>query len=409
MNIAIITNSTYGGYGYSIVGKNVCKGLRDKGYNCIIFGMQTIARTIKDEYGNINIPFRYDPFGSDSLGNYINCYNINLIIGIFDKWLDQWNYLIPLIKQFNIPYIQHITINSEPISPYLHSKVVDANMIVCPSKWNLKLIQNVGLGDKSIWIPHGVDTDIYKPIDEDEKNKLKEKMNLKDKFVFLSIQRHKGLQKNFPALFYSYNIFLQNVPDAKKNTRMLILTDPTEPEGMMNLLHLRERLGLQEYVKFVKTKPTSDCEGLEIASEEDQKAFYHHANFKLDEYEMRKVYGLSDCFVNSSSGESFCLPVLESFAMGLPVVAPNFGAVVELVNESKAGLLAKIKMMYTTPLISDIAYVDEINLAELMNTIYINKKLREEMRENGIKYAQQYDWKTKIVPMWIELLKIFGG
>ena len=51
MKIMIFSNSSYGGWGYGVVSKYVAKGLREHGFNPILFGMQTIGRIIEDEYG----------------------------------------------------------------------------------------------------------------------------------------------------------------------------------------------------------------------------------------------------------------------------------------------------------------------------------------------------------------------
>ena len=67
-------------------------------------------------------------------------------------------------------------------------------------------------------------------------------------------------------------------------------------------------------------------------------------NQKLDEESMPFLYQEADCVIVPSRGEAFCLPLLESMALGIPVITTNFGGQVDFVNED-VGWLIEIKQL----------------------------------------------------------------
>jgi glycosyltransferase involved in cell wall biosynthesis len=67
-------------------------------------------------------------------------------------------------------------------------------------------------------------------------------------------------------------------------------------------------------------------------------------NQKTDEKDIPIFYQESDCFVLPSRGEAYGVPFVESMAMGIPVIAPDFGGQVDFVND-EVGWLIKIEQL----------------------------------------------------------------
>lgn len=102
-----------------------------------------------------------------------------------------------------------------------------------------------------------------------------------------------------------------------------------------------------------------------------------------------------------------CLPVLEGFATGLPMIAPNCSSFIELIGEdpkTRRGLLSSIIDWQMIPDGSIRALVNEVDLANQMKIIYQSEELRKTLSKNAIKFAQDYTWE-KIVMQWDQLLK----
>ena len=399
MNILIHSNSVTGRYGYSVVFGDVAKALAKAGHNIYYFGMQTMHPPMKDNDGIVWLGLRYDSFGSDMMENYVRMYKIDAVLTGWDVWLPQAQYIPQVCKKYNIPWICHTTINSTPLSPHLATPFSHAQYLVAPSKYNEFELNRAGFNNVSC-IPHGVDLDVYKP------NKIEKPayvMGERPETIFLSVMRNKGFQKNYPGLFYGYKTFLDNVPGAREKTKMYILTDPFEPDAIQ-LDVLRNKMGLDNHVRFIWSKPDKDEKTIIPTFEGDPEGVAHNANMNFSSDKMAEIYNGADIHIIASSGESFCLPCAESMACGIPQVFPNNTTGPELVGESKAGLLADIGMNNTTPLISDVQLVSPVSLAKCMHELYINKELRAESAKNAQKHAKNYEI-NNIMKLWVDLFK----
>jgi len=123
--------------------------------------------------------------------------------------------------------------------------------------------------------------------------------------------------------------------------------------------------------------------------------------------ELRKLYGIADCFVSLSRCESFSLPVLEAQAMGLPCIVPgwDYHGAAEQIRESGAGLFVRVAALELTPLISYVCVPDEQDAALKMEEIYKNEELRKELGERGRRFAETRSWDKVVEEGWIPLLK----
>jgi len=402
MNVLIISNSAYRGYGYSTVATKVAEGLRDLGCNVCYFGLQSIHPPYK-ENGITFLGIRYDVWGKDILAQYLNAYDIRVLITIFDVWMDSTLYLSEIPKKARVKWICHVTINGSPLSPYLERNIKNADVIVAPSKFALKVLAQAGY--EAVYIPHGVDTSIFKPLSKKEIEKTKEQLGVADKnFIALSVMRNKSAtQKDFPALFKAWKLFVNRIK--KKDAVLLVLSDPYEPEGL-RLDLLRSRYGIEDSVKFIWSKPSDDWSKIVPTYENDPMGFAYSANNGFPPEEMAKIYNVCDCHVISSPGESFNLPTLEAMACGKPVIAPDNSSPHYLISESNAGLLAEIaRESVMNVLLCDYQLVDIYSLAACIDEMYNFPDKREEFGKNALKYAQYYDWK-RIIPLWYELIKI---
>jgi len=398
-----MTNSAAGRYGYSVVFYEVAKGLRDAGHEIVYLGLQEIHPPFKQE--NITwLGIRYDAFANDIAENYCRAYKVDSFLIGMDVWLDQLQYVTGVTRKLNIPLITHVTVNSYPLSPFLARFLSESNYIVSPSKFAFNTVTEVFRGDV-YFIPHGVDLDVYKPLPEEEKKKMKERLRVDDKdFILLSVMRNKSpFQKNFPALFHAWKSVLQNKPELKEKGVLLCLTDPFEA-GSINLDLLRNRVGLKDYVKFIWTKPTEDLSGIQMTYEGDPEGFVHNANCNFSAEEMAKLYNIADVHIISSFGESANLPSIESMACGIPQINAKHSTGFELVQEPNTGLLADISANLTNPLISDQWIVDSKSLAKCILTMYEDEGMRKEFSKNALNFAKTRSWKI-VIPRWVELFK----
>lgn len=370
--------------GYGIVSNNLIKFLKDK-IDIKMLGLQNIGHQ-KEEY---NLPMLDDIYGSDALDFYTKLYGIDYVLTILDNWVSPYAYLPNLLKELKVGHICHVTINSLPLFPLLNDKIKNANFWIAPSKFVEKALLNIGYDKNRVhYIPHGVDTNIFKPFPKEEKEKHKTMMGYNNKFVWLAVATNTGMEKNWHGLFYAYKIFLTQNPEA--NTILHCHTNMHYPSGY-DLEALAKMFGIAENIRFIS--------GISL-------------NAGLPPGEMAKLYNAADCYISSSMGESFHLPALEAMACGIPCIIPNHTTGPELVGEAEAGFLIELLKMkngqefgLTGPTISDKWLADPVDMADKMTEIYKDKKLREEFSENAVKFAQGYDWEKVIIPKWLEFFK----
>lgn len=173
---------------------------------------------------------------------------------------------------------------------------------VSPSKWLMKLAKQSLLKKIPIFhIPHGIDTNQYKPID-----KIRSRTKLRipsDKNVIL--------------------VVAQRLDSFIKGGDLLIraLRDLPEPLKKDSLVLVFGRDG-----QFISEKINIETVDLGYIEDDDTKAM---------------AYSAADIFVCASRAESFCNVVLESMACGTPVVAFDVSALPDLVQPDVTGYLAE--------------------------------------------------------------------
>jgi len=135
----------------------------------------------------------------------------------------------------------------------------------------------------------------------------REAKNLLDKRVILSIGKNQR-RKNFGAL-------IEGVALAGDKYHLHIITfDVTNDEGF-DLQGLADYYGLENFT------------------------YYDGSQGFMEDGYINYWYNIANCFVLTSQGEGVGMPLLESMATGTRVLAPDYGAMGEVVRKFKGGLL----------------------------------------------------------------------
>ncbi len=374
MNILFFGASSNITSAFGKIAYNIVTGLRAKGFNIYELGLQN--RGLQRE--KWRLPLIASPYAEDAFNYYLKKLEIECVITLVDNWMPQWSW-IPKSLPKNVFWICHTVVNTVPVAPKLATIYKEADALVSPSKFSTQQLIDYGLGNIT-QIPHGVNSDVFKPLSSKNREKLKKKAGYKGKFVFLYVGTNRGMQKGISELLYAFKLFLEN---SKAGDAVLHLHCYPRTEEGLDLELMAQRFGIGNKVFYT--------EG-------------YNMDAGFNEKKMAELYNMADVFVIASRGESFCIPVLESMACGIPIVATDCTALTELVQESSAGLLAKPICRWATPLIADKVIVDELEMAKCMGKLYNSKELRSEMGENGRKFAVQFSWQ-KAIDAWADLIK----
>jgi len=98
----------------------------------------------------------------------------------------------------------------------------------------------------------------------------------------------------------------------------------------------------------------------------------------VTESEKIKILQQSEIVVNTSSREGWGLTVIESNACGIPVIAANSPGLRDSVKDGYNGLL--------------YPYGDIDALTNALRNLLTNRKLKQTMRKNAVKWSQQFNW-----------------
>lgn len=166
-----------------------------------------------------------------------------------------------------------------------------------PSHFNVETFRNSGVTVPIHVIPLGIDPDYYNPLITSYKKHRK--------YTFLSVFEW-GERKAPEILLKAYSKAF------KKSDEVILICKVINNDGSINIDEEIRKLNLPE-------------DGPEII-------FLY--NTKFMDYDMATLYRSADCFVISTRGEGWGMPILEAMACGLPAIATNWSSQVDFFNAS---------------------------------------------------------------------------
>ena len=191
--------------------------------------------------------------------------------------------------------------------------------IWCPSEHVKKAIlfypENKYLNNKIKIVPHGVNLNIFQPLEKKEE---------KRPFIFCS---NKGFSQGINdrgGMQFLVKAYVEEFTN-KDNVLLKLKINPSYLNGEFNVVKEFENIGV-------------------IKKSNSPKLMISTAN--IDYKQMPMVYD-GDVFISPTMAEAFNIPPAESMAMGLPCIVTKFGGQVDFVN-NKNGWLVKGKLVEVT-------------------------------------------------------------
>ncbi|MBI2927042.1 MAG: glycosyltransferase family 4 protein [Verrucomicrobia bacterium] len=306
----------------------------------------------------------------------INEFKPDIVITLGEIWMVDWLPAHPTRRQFK--WIGYFPIDGGPFYPPWEPILKDVDEVVAMSQFGQQVLQ-AGLPSRCIHvIYHGVDTAAFHPLTD--RAWLKSHERFRGKFVIGCVARNQA-RKNIPALVKAVASLRERID----NLHLVLHMNPCDVGyDIVTLLH-RYRLEGQ-----------ADVSGPDSTLDRG-----------LSDEQLNRLYNLFDVMVLPSTGEGFGLPIIESFAAGVPVVATDYSACSELVRGR--GELVKILTTVTagTNLIEQ-AVIDVEDLAARIERLYRNPELVRQYSEAGLAFAQSLNW-DRLLPQWLQLISAAAG
>jgi len=246
-----------------------------------------------------------DGYGdADVIRQLIKIENPDAIMLITDPRYFIWLFQIENEIRKHIP-ITYLNIWDDYPAPIYNKPFYEAcDLLMGISKQTVN-INKIVLGDKAddkiiTYIPHGLNNDIFIPLDKDDV-KLKEfKKNL-----------FKGKEYNFSLLFNSRNIRRKQIPDTILAYKYFIDQLP-ESEA--------KKCALVLHTERVNEHGTDLDAVIELLCNED-KYNVIFTDAKFDTYQMNLLYNSTDAQILLTSNEGWGLSLTEAILAGRPIIA----------------------------------------------------------------------------------------
>jgi glycosyltransferase involved in cell wall biosynthesis len=313
MRILWSSNSPFVSSGYGQQTAIACKRLKEMGHDVSIFAFYGLqgART---DWGDIPIyPNNPSDWGLTHAPIFYDDFKADVYISLVDVWV--LNGLDGKIK--HVPWMP---IDHDPAPGMVIQTLKQSLGLVKPiamSRFGQKQLEKHGI--ESYYIPHTVNTELFKP-DEETRKFAREKYQWQDKFVIGTVGTNHTERKNWTTGMKAVSMFAKKHPGEvvyymhtnPNDTRGISLAAFTDTKGIRHN-GLKEALDLNDICKF-----PSQAE----------------INIGIPQETMARMYNVLDVFLLPSKGEGFGVPLIEAMACGTPTITTNCTAQPEIVGNT---------------------------------------------------------------------------
>jgi len=311
------------------------------------------------ELGGIKIyPRGFHPYGQDIVAANASVEKADIIISLIDAWVCD-----PRMMSLNgNRWSPYFPIDSEPIAPILYKSVREAYKRIVISHFAERMLDQAGLD--YYYVPHGIDTNTFKPIDKAASRKI---LGLPDDaYVVGMVAANKGnpSRKAFCEQITAFLTLKQRHNDA-----ILYLHTHDGVNGQNQSVNL---------IEFIN--------GLELKIGKDVYICNQHQYMLSfsDDY-MARAYSAMDVLMNVSYGEGFGIPIVEAQACGTPVIVGDWTSMSELCFSGRKVGKADSHPFYTT--LASYQYLPRIEgITSLLIEEYKHPSDKKKAREGALAY-----------------------
>lgn len=299
----------------------------------------------------------------------------NFVMTLYDVWV-----YLESKELDDLPIVSWTPIDHITIPPKVNAWLLKENVYpLAMSPFGARLMDAQGI--QNTYIPHAVDTSLYKPTELIEGVAVRDYLGLKDTdFVIGMVAANKANgqihRKAFAENLLAFSIFKKSHPDAY----LYIHTNPGKQHG---------GFGLPNLIKFFGI----DMESVLFPDPER----YH---FGYTDEEMAALYSGMDVLLHASYGEGFGVPAIEAQACGTKVIASNWAASQDLVAED--GWLVDGQPFWDEAQLSFFQIPSVPSIVQALTNAYNAPRGRSDA---SLEFASQFDVETVWDKYWMPFLK----
>lgn len=325
-----------------------------------------------DMDGIHTFPRLYDPFGNDIVDFHAEFFHADVVFGLFDP------HVIDPEVYNRFRWAHWTPIDSVPALPDNVRRLVQGNCqwVLSMSQFGHEQLQEAGFDP--IYVPHGIDSQLFTPINRDKARArlgVSLRADLTGKFIVTMNAANKGMpsRKGFYEAFKAF----KTISDRYENAVLYVHSDLIGLEGE----HLPQHV-----------------DALEIDPDKVLYApLYQYRSGLLSGRYLNDVYNAGDVFLTTSHGEGFGIPIAEAQMAGSPVIVTDFSAMSELCMTGWK--VPGTPFCPWTGVEQVIPDVDKV--IEALDTAYHlreNESIRHEAREKALAYDVDRVFSTYMLP-----------
>jgi glycosyltransferase involved in cell wall biosynthesis len=215
----------------------------------------------------------------------------------------RWLYEMEAEIRQNIPILFYHIWDDLPDPDYNRDYYESCDWLGCISKQTYGIVNRVGkIESETIkplenwqvdYIPHGINSDLYKPTDVPQDFK-KQVLGDKD-YKFVLFWMNRNIKRKQPSdVIWAFSKFVDGLPEEDKNKVCLIMhTAPIDQNGT-NLIEVQKKIAPKCDIKF--------------------------STDRISQEQLNLLYNISDCTINIAGNEGFGLTTAESVMAGTPII-----------------------------------------------------------------------------------------
>lgn len=231
-----------------------------------------------------------------------------VLVTLYDTWVFQ----NPDLEKFR-RILAWTPLDHTSMPPMVYRFLSKENVLpIAMSPFGLRQMNEQGI--EGVYIPHAIDTKVFKPTQTYGGINTRKFMDLpEDAFLVMMNSANKANKsihrKAFPEALLAFKMFRDKHP----NSFLYIHTEPLGIHGGFNLLQLSKSIGLPKEA-IIFPKPEDYRRG-------------------ISQEQLAALYTAADVTLTTSYGEGFGLATIESQACGTPTITSNFAASQDFAGE----------------------------------------------------------------------------
>lgn len=282
------------------------------------------------------------------------------ILHFTDPHYWQWLYDNEHEIRQRVPLLYYHIWDDLPDPKYNRNVYESCDWLGCISKQTYGIVHRVGKMNNKVtykpledwqisYVPHGINSDVFKPLTE-VSDDIKKLVYQDKEYDFILFYNNRNIRRKQPSdVIYSYKLFCDNLPKEQADRCLLLMHTAAVDENGTDLPAVIDALCPDYEVRFT--------------------------GVKLEQDKLNEVYNLVDCTINIANNEGFGLTTAESLMAGTPIIANVTGGL-----QDQMGF--------------DFSEDDYINIGSLHH------------KEKSRHLVQEGDW---VIPVWPSAINVQGS